>query len=343
MLVQMIMRTDPFFIVGYSRSGTTLIARILSKHPDIHVLEETHFMREYGEVEKEINLSDINTAERIVKSFQSIQHSGIYGNLISDVNKSKANWVLHKFYKDDQKTLAQLIRILFECESKEKGKTIAGDQTPNHLFYIDKLANWFPNSKFIYMVRDPRAVLLSQKRKWKGAKRWGQPQLEILRTKLNYHPITQQLYWNKSVETGGKASLKLGHDRLHIIKFEELVQESSLTVKKLCKFLNVAFSAEMLAIGVEMSADAIDEATKGVSKKVACRWRQQLSPTEIFISEKTSNEYLQLLGYERVGCTPNLSMLFFWIFIWPYQLIIAGLLNTHRFRNYFRKVLNRIV
>lgn len=334
---------DPFFIVGFSRSGTTLIARIISRHPDLHVLEETHFMREYGEAEKEIDLSDNHAIASIVRSFQSIQHAGIYGNIITNVNQHKADWVLHKFKKDNQKTIARLMSILFECESREKGKTIVGDQTPNHLFYIDKLANWFPNSKFIYMLRDPRAALFSQKKKWKGAKRWGQPYFEILRTRLNYHPITQQLYWNKAVKAGEKAKRNLGKDRFLTIKFEELVQESETTVKKLCSFLNVPVSPDMLSVRVEMSADTHDEGAKGISKNVACRWQTQLSPTEIFISEKISDDYMHLFGYRRYGSQPNLFMLLFWIIIWPYQLIIAGFLNIHRFRNYLRKALSCIL
>lgn len=331
------MQKDPFFIVGYSRSGTTLIARILSKHPDIHVLEETHFMREYGEIEKEIDLSDCNSVKDIAMSFQSIQYSGIYGRNLSNIDKNKIDYIVDEFYRKEQQTFEQLIRVLFECEAKEKGKPIAGDQTPNHIFYIDKLSSWFPKSKFIYMVRDPRAILLSQKNKWKAAKRWGQPSFEVLRARLNYHPITQQLYWNKAAKAGEKAKQQLGDNRFHIIKFEELVEEPKLIIKQLCEYLNVNFSSEMLFINVELSADAADEGKRGISKKVASRWQYKLTPSEAFISEKISNDYLRLLGYKSSNSIPNIFMLIFWVIIWPFHLIVAGLLNINRFRNYFRK------
>ena len=40
---------DPIFIVGMARTGTTLLARILSQSQKIYFLNETHFMREFKE------------------------------------------------------------------------------------------------------------------------------------------------------------------------------------------------------------------------------------------------------------------------------------------------------
>ena len=58
-------------------------------------------------------------------------------------------------------------------------KKWAGDQTPRHVFYIGELIEMYPGAKFVHMVRDPRAVLLSQKRKWKAGLRWNHPKFEI--------------------------------------------------------------------------------------------------------------------------------------------------------------------
>ncbi len=38
------MNRAPFFIVGTGRSGTTLLRKLLSAHPAVHVPKETHFL-----------------------------------------------------------------------------------------------------------------------------------------------------------------------------------------------------------------------------------------------------------------------------------------------------------
>lgn len=38
---------DPFFVVGFPRSGTTLLASMLGRCGDIYISAETHFFRSY--------------------------------------------------------------------------------------------------------------------------------------------------------------------------------------------------------------------------------------------------------------------------------------------------------
>ena len=52
------------------------------------------------------------------------------------------------------------------------------------------------------MVRDPRAVILSQRGKWTVAKKLGLPLKEIIRSFFNYHPITMSILWNKAISAG---------------------------------------------------------------------------------------------------------------------------------------------
>jgi len=36
-----------------------------------------------------------------------------------------------------------------------------GENTPSHVNYIDTIVDWFPEAKFIHLVRDPRGVVNS--------------------------------------------------------------------------------------------------------------------------------------------------------------------------------------
>ena len=61
----------------------------------------------------------------------------------------------------------ELFSAFLLYEALLNGKTIPCDQTPRNVFYIDEILKFYPQAKIINMIRDPRDVLLSQKRKWK--------------------------------------------------------------------------------------------------------------------------------------------------------------------------------
>nr|MCR5854169.1 sulfotransferase [Thermodesulfobacteriota bacterium] len=85
-------------------------------------------------------------------------------------------------------------------ETKKNKKEIPCEQTPRNLYYLKEIFENVPEAKVIYMLRDPRAVLLSQKNKWKmkflGHK--NMPLKEALRSWINYHPYTISKLWNSA-------------------------------------------------------------------------------------------------------------------------------------------------
>ena len=62
-------------------------------------------------------------------------------------------------------TPAQLFSAFLYHEATENGKTFPCDQTPRNVFYIKDILELYPEARIINMIRDPRDVLLSQKRK----------------------------------------------------------------------------------------------------------------------------------------------------------------------------------
>ena len=68
-------------------------------------------------------------------------------------------------------------------------------------------------------------MLASQKNSWKmrllGAKRV--PVSEMIRSWVNYHPVTMARLWNGATE----AALRLrGHDRVMLLRFEDLIADA---------------------------------------------------------------------------------------------------------------------
>lgn len=323
----------PFFIVGNSRSGTTLVSRILTRHPDIFVLNETHFMEQFRCKMSHFRRLDKDDLWRLINKMLTIQDKGYFRKSEYDEYPDDAQQILTAFQQQGGKDFATLNRVFFEFEAKRHGKRRAGDQTPRHVFYIYELVEMYPNAKFIHMIRDPRAILFSQKHKWKAALRRGQPSFEVLRAFINYHPITTAIIWKKAIEAGLKAQRTVPKKSMKTVFFERLVGNPTEEIQQLCDFLQIKFSPDMINVSVEMSAHITDEGYKGISKSVSERWNTQLSETEIFLAEKLVDYQMQSLGYSPTGAEPSLLNLLFWILIWPLQIATAFTLSLGRMGN----------
>ena len=313
------MDNKTIFIVGMARTGTTLIARCLNKGDNIYVLNETHLMREYQHLlvsNAQLTGHDIDFIKRIINQFITIQRKGIYRKSEYQEYPDAVADVL-KLFEKNEKTLLGLIKCLFQYESDLHGKKYCGDQTPNHVFHIAQLIRFFPNAVFINMVRDPRAVVLSQKNKWKAAKRSRQPLFEIIRARINYHPITQSVLWTKSVTSALVAINKFGDDKIKNVHYENFVNEPEYQLKSVCAFIGggVKYTHNMLDISVSMSSNVSTSSVSGVDSSLIDKWRTMLSPTEIFFVELFCKKRSKQIGYEMSNAKPNLLMLAWYLLL----------------------------
>jgi len=147
-------KNDPFFVVGTQRSGTTLLVRMLSAHPNLFVINE---------------IGDIQ------------------GLLSSAKTGSEAYECINaKFQSKKQISIQDVLA------SQGKGRWSVKD--PSLTYCLDEIRRLFPNSKIIFIVRDGRAVANSYLQvKWGVAniyaagERWKR-EVEIQRQFWERHP-----------------------------------------------------------------------------------------------------------------------------------------------------------
>ena len=120
---------DPIFLVGFPRSGTTLLDTILRSHKSIDVIEEKPIVDkliENLELETDYNLFNLkNLDEKSCNKFKEL-----YLNTRGEYKKSNH-------------------------------KKIYIDKLPLNFIYIGEIIHLFPKAKFIFALRDPRDVILS--------------------------------------------------------------------------------------------------------------------------------------------------------------------------------------
>lgn len=117
-------RPDPIFLVGFPRSGTTLLDTILMGHPDTLVLEEQ---------------PPLNHVDKAIGGFAAIP-------TLSEAEIVKAR----RDYFDEVATLGTL-----------SANTVLIDKSPLFLHKVPLIQRLFPKARFILALRHPCDVLLS--------------------------------------------------------------------------------------------------------------------------------------------------------------------------------------
>jgi hypothetical protein len=117
----------PVFLLGFPRSGTTLLDRMLCAHPDIVSVEEKETLadihRDFMKPEDGLSrLQMLSDSEREI-------YRAAYGRRLADAARSNARVVI--------------------------------DKLPLHTIFIPLIANLMPDARIIFAVRDPRDVCLS--------------------------------------------------------------------------------------------------------------------------------------------------------------------------------------
>lgn len=135
--------TDPIFIVGSGRSGTSLLRAILNAHPNIHLGQESALFMWRG------------------------RWPGLKAGAFEKAWKNTASGSLFKaepVQVDADAPSEHYIRAVLEARAARFSATRWGDKTPLHAMTMDKILACFPNAKFIAMSRHPVTTVASLRR-----------------------------------------------------------------------------------------------------------------------------------------------------------------------------------
>ncbi|MDE0683778.1 MAG: sulfotransferase, partial [Candidatus Poribacteria bacterium] len=135
------------FVVGNSRSGTTMMGRILEKHPTVYTFGELHFFGQLCAPPFSSELEEKN-AEELASELHCIQREGYrtHGNSRRFLGEAQAFLERLTTYPD---TSASLFEAFLYHEAAENNKTIPCDQTPRNVFYIADILELYPNARII--------------------------------------------------------------------------------------------------------------------------------------------------------------------------------------------------
>ncbi|HYV91123.1 MAG TPA: sulfotransferase [Chitinophagales bacterium] len=323
----------PFiFVVGNSRSGTTMMGRILNNHEKVHTFPELHFFEQLWSSNEKKKVLSNEEALKLAALLLNISREGYFAKKHPQ-DFSKEAMRIVSFISPAEITSLKIFSSVILSEAKRNGKEFPCDQTPQNVFYIHEILEAFPDSFFINMVRDPRDVLLSQKRKWKRRFLGGTHATwyETIRAWTNYHPITISKLWNAAIRSGKNVN----DTRVISVQFEELLKDPDHTIERICNQIGISFSPELKEVPHVGSSSGMDKKdVKGINTDRVQSWeRGGLNNTEIWFCQRACHAYMKQLGYESGKVSPNPLLVIFYYSIFPVKLGFAFLLNIHRMKN----------
>ncbi|MFZ1610925.1 MAG: sulfotransferase [Chitinophagales bacterium] len=336
-----VIKNQILFIVGNSRSGTTMMRRVLGNHPDIFMLEEMHFFEQLwssSDADKILNTSEaITLASRLF----FIQRNGYLSEIDFNLHKADAEKVVNAM--QGKLFPHEIFKAFMFFETHLHNKTIPCQKTPQDVFYIKEILELFPEASIINMVRDPRGVLLSQKRKWQRRNMGASfmTKKEQRRLKINYHPITISKLWNSSQQ----AALHFAdNENVRTVIFEKLVETPDSEVRALCTFLKMDFKETMLNIPHVGSSNEADAPNSfGIKSERAGNWEKGgLNNAEVQICQNICKKFMLQYGYTIADVKANIFQLTYYYISFPFKIILALLFNLHRMKNIGEAIKRRL-
>lgn len=287
------------FVTGASRSGTTLMSFVLDNHRSVFGLKELHFFGQVWDPRSPARFTHAQALEAVA-SILAHQQDGVLSWKVTDAHRREAAAIVadcgENFTDPAVLFAAAVIRL-----ANAAGKTIPCEQTPRNIFYGESLLKAFPTAHIVHMVRDPRAVMASQKKRWQrrrlAATGASVPRYQTLRVWVNYHPYTAAKLWCGAADAAEKLS---SHPRVTLVRFEDLVQQPESTVRMLCDRLKLDYDPRMLEVEHINSShqSSVGGARKGLHADAVGRWKDVLDETEIAIAERYCGAHMKRFGYD---------------------------------------------
>ena len=225
--------TAPLFVLGVSRSGTTLLRVILDRSPGIAIPDETFFIpqlahRHPGTVDVESFLDDLRRLPRLAA--WEVPAADLAARLRPGMRTGEA------------------IAAVFSAYAAKHAKPRWGDKTPMYMRHLTLIDRLFPDAQYVHLIRDGRDAALAFLDMPAGVV-----------TKTWAHPRSAAAFaceWRTEVRRAQALGSSVGKTRYFEVPYEDLVADTEGVVRSICDFASLPFEPAMLdyAGAVDVSA-----------------------------------------------------------------------------------------
>lgn len=278
----------PFFIVGCSRSGTTLLQALIDSHPHIAIPPESHVYVRFGPIAATYgDLSRARNRRRLIAAFlrDAFIEEWRLGVYVADVEARVRRPVF-----------AGVAEALFDIYAEQHGASRWGDKTPEHIRHLDEIRRDFPGARLIHLVRDGRDVAEAMRR-------------------MIFYPVTAYgvaRVWRDEIGHWRRFTDAAGEDGTLVVRYEDLVTSPESVIAEIFRFLEepyvdtvTTYAQSSLSRNLDAQGPWHASLRKGISAAKVGVWRRVFTPREVEVIESIQGPELTAYGYATEYASPR--------------------------------------
>lgn len=268
-----------FFVVGSPRSGTTLLQSMLMQSPGVTIPPETKYMG--ITYRREGRNGAIGTDAGWAAAVKAVLGQNDRSEFPVETEALR-----DRLEAPGERTHRRLLGEWLDLCGEVAGAEIVGEKSPAHTEYVGVLSEWFPEARFVHIVRDPRDVVLSHREVWKRP------------------PLQAALRWRFDQKFLRRYAAENPDAPLRTVRYEDLVAAPEETIRGIASFLGLEFIPEM--------ADPSNRADRGFAahethklqtlERVTTgrigRYKGKLSRSDLAVVQAVCGSEMRALGYE---------------------------------------------
>lgn len=253
--------SGPVFIVGLARSGTTLMAVCLDRHPAFDCGPETHLLTALATPDGRRVLEPAGWPDRATDLVCSIVREDVLVHEAAGVSRERVRASLAA----RPPSVRAVLESLTVPQAADAGAPRWVEKTPRHLDHLATIRREWPDATIIRMVRDPRARAVSAADMPFGA------------------PSQVGALLDGARREARARSAVAADPRLLTVRLEDLVADPARELGRVCESLGEPFDEWMLDTTEPAAAVVGEVAWKAraggpIEADAADAWRSRMDP-----------------------------------------------------------------
>ena len=265
---------------GVPRSGTTMLGDLANRYLNIGCANEGPF---------ELWLADAVSDDRELQNdvvFERVLHELAghqYFTLVFRGTVSTSDIISKLRPHVTERSIESIGRAVLQMTADHLERPGLGHEDPLIIDDLSKTLRVFPECRLVQIIRDPRDVALSiLKFPW-GAN----------------NPAVAADDWNRKVRQTRELGSKLGPERYHELRYEDLLQTPRETMGALMQFVHESIDEALLQAYV-------NETEANPLRSNSRKWAKAFSSQDLQRIEACAAEQMEAVGYELATSAPRM-------------------------------------
>ncbi len=281
-------------IIGTQRSGSNLLRVILDQSEEISSPHPPHVLTTFVPL---LDLYNLTTEEG---------YKLLVSDVVDFVEANPVPWdgvVLDKeqlFKEATTHSIFELNKLICRQAAVSKNASYWCCKSMTNFLYAEEIEKAEPGLKYIFLYRDGRDVALSFKKAIVGEK--------------NTYFLAKQ--WKRDQDACIALSERLPKSRFFSLNYETLITKPEETIKELCLFLGIEYSAEMMNFYTsktsKLAANA-GEMWSNLEKPIMTdntnKFLKEFTKEDLEIFELVAGDTLKKLGYPLYTNLENVELI----------------------------------